>query len=372
MKKKIIIGVVIFLILLLGVGSYFIFFNKDKDTKPATNNKDEKITITFDSDGGTKVEDMKVKKGSSFQLPETTKEGYTFVGWYNGSKLYTDDDTASIKKDIVLTAKWEENKKEITELKVTFDSKGGSKVKDVTFKCTDEVATIKNLSKPTKDGYNFMSWEDKHGKSILDGASIVCDGTDLKLYAVWEKKEDTKPTTKVTYKCDEGTLSGDKCIITKDAKTKCPGSTYEFNGKCITLTYQAQNSYQVTRVCGKTTVVVDAHGHTEQVQGEVKYAGYYYCAYSQVSESQYECTSHGYKWIDSKCYRTYTGPGVNITYSCKVSTNYIYLTTDQSNSLRQNSNLSGCFPYTSKVPYCEEDYSLKDSKCVKTIDATLE
>ena len=52
-KKAIIIGVVIFLVLAIGVGSYFIFFNKD-DNK--TNNKDEKITITFDSDGGTKVE----------------------------------------------------------------------------------------------------------------------------------------------------------------------------------------------------------------------------------------------------------------------------------------------------------------------------
>ena len=66
MKKKIIIGVIILLVIGLSVGSYFIFFKDDKDNKPASNNKDEKITITFDSDGGTKVEDMKVKEGTSF------------------------------------------------------------------------------------------------------------------------------------------------------------------------------------------------------------------------------------------------------------------------------------------------------------------
>ena len=63
MKKKIIIGVIILLVIGLSVGSYFIFF---KDDKNKSNNKDVKITITFDSDGGTKVEDMKVKEGTSF------------------------------------------------------------------------------------------------------------------------------------------------------------------------------------------------------------------------------------------------------------------------------------------------------------------
>lgn len=381
MKKKIIIiAVIVFLLLALGVGGYFIFGNKDKkDDKTKSNTKSKTtITITFDADGGTEVEPMKVKKGEKFELPKTEKKGYFFQGWFDGDVYYSDEDTDKLEKDTTLKALWAnpDTPEDDVELKVVFDSKGGSKVKDMTFKCSDGVAVLKNLPKSKKDSYEFLSWEDKHGKSILDGAKIMCDESSLKLYAVWEydgpvANPEQDPNASKNYKCNEGQLVGDKCIITKEAKTKCPGQTYEFNGKCITLTSQAQNDDQINRVCGKTTVVVDNNGHTQEVQGDVKYAGYYYCAYGQVKQTQYECTTHGYKWIDGKCYRTSTGPGVNITYSCKVPTNYVYLTTSQSNSLRQNSNLSGCFPYTSKVPYCESDYTLKDSKCVKTIDATL-
>ena len=218
MKKKIIIGVIILLVIGLSVGSYFIFFKDDKDNKPTSNNKDEKITITFDSDGGTKVEDMKVKKGSSFQLPETTKEGYTFVGWYNGSTLYKDDDTASIKKNIVLTAKWEEKKDEDIYLNITFNSNGGTSIKDMKFKCIDGAATLNNLPTPKKDSYDFLSWIDKYGKAILNGALIKCEGKDpsMRLAAKWQKKEQStlkvnfdykdedKTTTSKTYNCVNG------------------------------------------------------------------------------------------------------------------------------------------------------------------------
>ena len=383
MKKKIIIGVVIFLAIIgLGLGTYFIFFNKDKDTKPATNNKDEKITITFDSDGGTKVEDMKVKKGSSFQLPETTKEGYTFVGWYNGSKLYTDDDTASIKKDIVLTAKWEENKKEITELKVTFDSKGGSKVKDVTFKCTDEVATIKNLSKPTKDGYNFMSWEDKHGKSILDGASIVCDGTDLKLYAVWEKKEETKPTTvtepvkpittepekKKEYKCPDGYELKDtnKCVSIKSAEYYCEtgkesngtGSKvcYSWAGNPTSTTCKTLNGY-------KGTYIPNAHGDAK-------------CGYQELDSyigQQQNCQNHGGTLASNNhCYKQIELATESIlNHTCAGTSAY------RTSAELGNTANSGCYNLSQRTYGCKTvgegySYNYTTGKCVKTIDATLE
>lgn len=230
MKKKIIIGVVIILVLALSVGSYFLFFNKNDDNKPATNNKNEKITITFDADGGEKVEDLVIKKGTSFQLSETSKEGYTFMGWYNGSKLYTDDDTATINKNIVLTAKWEKKEEEVKTLKVVFDSKGGSKVKDMTFNCgKDGVATIKNLPKSKRDSYEFLSWEDKHGKSILDGAKIVCDG-DLKLYAVWEKKEQTELKVTFDYKDEDHTTSSKtfKCVNGAATLENLPRPTRDF------------------------------------------------------------------------------------------------------------------------------------------------
>ena len=212
MKKKIIIGAIIALVVVISLVLFFVLRNNKDEKKPIT--KDENITITFDANGGSKVEDMKVKKGSSFQLPETTKEGYTFDGWYNGSKLYTDDDTASIKKDIVLTAKWEEKEIEKKTMKITYDSKGGSKVKADEFECVDDSYTIESFPKnPSKDGYTFRAWEDKHGKVILTGAKLSCQ--DITLYALWDKKEQTElkvnfdsregsKVSPMTFKCTDG------------------------------------------------------------------------------------------------------------------------------------------------------------------------
>jgi hypothetical protein len=333
--------------------------DKGNDNPPVTK---EEITITFDTDGGKEVESIKIEKGTSTTLPTTEKEKANFLGWTLEDKII--DDTYIFNEDTELKAKWEAIKEDVKTYTITFDSNGGSKVSKITVECNK---TIPSLPTPTKDGYNFISWADKHGKVIGVGALLTCE--NVTLYANWEKKENTE--TKKTYTCPTNyKLNGTKCVLEETPKQKCPGDTYEFDNQCITLTSNAQNSDQIVRVCGKTTVVVDNNGHTQEVQGVVKYAGYYYCAYGEVSESQYSCTTHGYKWIDNKCYRTTTGPSENMTFSCKTNA-YKYLTTEQANSLRKNSNLSGCFPTTSKIPYCDSDYTLSNNKCVKTIDATV-
>lgn len=170
MKKKIIIAVIAFLILVGGgVATFFIIKNnKDEDKTPAKPKNNETITITFDADGGTKVEPMTVKKGEKFELPKTEKKGYFFQGWFDGDVYYSDEDTDKLEKDTTLKALWANpDTPEDVELKVVFDSKGGSKVKDMNFKCSDGVATLKNLPKSKKDSYDFLSWEDKNGKSIF-------------------------------------------------------------------------------------------------------------------------------------------------------------------------------------------------------------
>lgn len=67
--------------------------------------KDE-LTITFNSDGGSSVTEMKVFKGDKLgTLPKNpTKTGYTFGGWYNGTTKYTT--STVINSSITLKAKW--------------------------------------------------------------------------------------------------------------------------------------------------------------------------------------------------------------------------------------------------------------------------
>ncbi|MDR2953071.1 MAG: InlB B-repeat-containing protein, partial [Treponema sp.] len=75
------------------------------------NGEGEKCTVTFDTDGGVPadISPIQVVKGKSMgsQCPDSpAKQGYTFGGWYEGSKKYTAD--TKIEKDVDLKARWNE------------------------------------------------------------------------------------------------------------------------------------------------------------------------------------------------------------------------------------------------------------------------
>ena len=65
------------------------------------------VTVKFNANGGTIVKDVTVKRGEKITAPETTKEGYTFAGWYTDTALTKlfDFDTA-LTGNITLYAKW--------------------------------------------------------------------------------------------------------------------------------------------------------------------------------------------------------------------------------------------------------------------------
>ncbi len=65
------------------------------------------LTVKFNANGGTIVKDVTVKRGEKITAPETTRDGYRFVGWYTDlalTKLF-DFDTA-VTGNITLYAKW--------------------------------------------------------------------------------------------------------------------------------------------------------------------------------------------------------------------------------------------------------------------------
>lgn len=376
-KKKLIIIIlsIVACLLIAGLVLFFILKDDDKNEKKGTKEV-AKITITFDADGGSKVEDITVKKGSSFQLPETTKEGYLFAGWYNGSTLYTDDDTASIKKNIVLTAKWEEVEEDDVILTVTFDSKGGSKVKDMTFKCVDGAATLKNLPKSKKDSYEFRAWEDKFGKAILDGAKITCDGKEptLKLYAGWEydgpvanpeqPTTTTEPEKKKEYKCPEGYELKDtnKCVSTKSAEYYCETGK-ESNGTGSKVCYSwAGNPTSTTCKNGGTYIKIE-HGDDK-------------CGYDEVTRltgNVSGCTNevHG-TMINNHCYmRVEIATESILNHTCAGTSAY------RTSAELGNTANSGCYNLSQRTYGCKTvgegySYNYMNGKCIKTIDATFE
>ena len=325
--------------------------------------KGSKITISFDTDGGSKVEELIVKKGEKVELPTTTKEGFTFEGWYNGDTKVSEK--VSFKRDVTLIAHWiSEGAKTMT---ISFDSKGGSTVKDITFEC-DKSFT---LPKPTKKGYKFVGWYDKNDVVINHQSKLTCE--DLKLYAKWEKeeekteevkeetkqeekkeeakqeekKEEQKTEVKKEYTCPAGyTLDGDKCIKEENAILKCNDNQQEKDEKCVTISSSSRKDLQMS--CSNDGNLVGSSCYL----GEVVYP-------TEIDSSI--CTSDGHVWDSDN----------NKCYSSKEDAQQICGSGYVSIINPGDGLTSGCFPISEKEKTCSNDFTLQGDKCLKTIDATL-
>ena len=138
------------------------------------------FTITFDSQGGSEVAPITVKKGGTISKPtDPIKENATFAGWYEQEELDVKFDfNQPIFKDYTLYAAWND----IT-FTVTFDSQGGSEVAPITVK---KGGTISKPTDPTRDEYNFTGWfEDNNLTTLFDFTKAI--EKNYTLYAGWEE-----------------------------------------------------------------------------------------------------------------------------------------------------------------------------------------
>ena len=153
----------------------------------------KKYTVSFDTDGGTKVEEIKVKKNATIEvLPTTTKDGYTFIEWQLNGKTF--DKSTKITSDITLKASWQKNAEptvEVKKYKVTFNTDGGSKIESVE---VEENKTLEKPENPTKKGYTFDKWMLNNKEYDFDTKVTK----DITLKATW-KREETKPAEEVKY-----------------------------------------------------------------------------------------------------------------------------------------------------------------------------
>lgn len=68
--------------------------------------KNNKYTVTFDANGGSKVENIQVSANETVDKPSNpVKDGYKLSGWYLDDNEF--DFSTKINKDITLVAKWE-------------------------------------------------------------------------------------------------------------------------------------------------------------------------------------------------------------------------------------------------------------------------
>jgi uncharacterized repeat protein (TIGR02543 family) len=145
------------------------------------------IPVSFDTNGGTPVEQQVVIPGSLLRIPVTTKTGHTFQGWYTSldeGETYDEKwlfTTLDVQQEMTLYAKWQGN-----TYRVDFDGQGheGDAFDSRTVTYDQPYG---DLPVPTKTGHTFFGWSDEpEGTTCLAGDSSVGIAQDHTLYAVWE------------------------------------------------------------------------------------------------------------------------------------------------------------------------------------------
>ena len=124
-------------------------------------------TVTFDTDAGYDIDPEVVKPGELCRKPyDPVKRGCKFAGWYYDD-IKWNFETDKVKKDMILTAKWN-----LIDYTITYDLGGGSYDGEMPTTYTVESPTL-TLGTPTKPGYEFLGWKinNSMGNEIKQGTA---------------------------------------------------------------------------------------------------------------------------------------------------------------------------------------------------------
>ena len=155
-------------------------------------------TVTFDGNGGTpSTATLTCTYGNTYgDLPDVSRTGYTFAGWYLGSTKITSGTILTTANDHVLEALWISN-----SYTVSFDV-SSSTIKTVPSLDMNSLDirydSIIKLPVPTANYYDFIGWYlDEEGHvQFSDSEGNMLNAWDRDenqtLYAQWKKAEEYK------------------------------------------------------------------------------------------------------------------------------------------------------------------------------------
>lgn len=180
----------------------------------------KEYTISYDSDGGSKVESKKIDASTKgFKFPEPTKKGYVFLGWYHSNGQKYTKYQQGMGPSLQFKAKWGSA--------IVFNANGGSgKMKNGTV--DKDYKLPKSGFK--KSGYKFVGWSTlkkatNYGNFYEAGESAeYLSGSkgNVTLYAQW-----VKPVSyKISYVSVKGAKIPAKAIkkYTAGKKTQIPAA----------------------------------------------------------------------------------------------------------------------------------------------------
>ena len=164
----------------LGEGDTYVSSNRTGDITVYACYNLITYTITYNTNGGNSIEQKTYNvTTATFNLPNPTKTGYTFAGWYttsdfSGSKVTQITKGTTGNKDF--WAKWT-----INSYNVTWKANGGnwSGSTDDKVDSYNYGATITKPTNPTRTGYNFAGWSPNFN------ANTTMPDKDLTYTAQW-------------------------------------------------------------------------------------------------------------------------------------------------------------------------------------------
>ena len=191
---------------------------------------DQFVTVTFDSDGGSPVDPIQVKRGEFASQPDyPSKAGFEFDGWFaDGADEAFDFYSTAIDDNITLKAKWTS-----PTYIIHFYANGalGGNMSSIDFKGGNSTQLTAN--KFIFPGYTFVGWntnEQGTGKEVEDKATVdettftYVDNT-ITLYAQWKAN-----SYQITFNANEGTGEMESLSATFGSDVKLPQNTFAREG----------------------------------------------------------------------------------------------------------------------------------------------
>lgn len=180
-------------------------------------------TVTFQSEGGSEVASQIRANAPAARPADPTKEGHTFIGWYNGESEWNFE--TPVTENLTLTAKWQ-----INRYTITFDTAGGSEVPSIT---QDYGTAITPPAAPTRTGYTFAGWDREIPTAMPAENMTITARWQVNQYTITFKPENGGQD--IVIKQDYGTA------ITAPANPTKTGYTFAGWDKTIPTTMPAED-----------------------------------------------------------------------------------------------------------------------------------
>ncbi|MBE7018678.1 MAG: hypothetical protein E7413_02220 [Ruminococcaceae bacterium] len=191
--------------------------------------------VSYDANGGTASVTVQTYNGTALSLPNASRDGYWFLGWYTaptgGEKIGDAGEGYHPGGAITLYAQWQE----AISYTVTYNANSGS----VSPASATYEGTALTLPNPTRTGYTFNGWYTaaSGGTKVGNAGAEYTPSSNITLYAQW-----TIGSYTVKVSATNATVKINNTTVANNGSINIPYGTQV----TVDVTYSQSNSRSTT------------------------------------------------------------------------------------------------------------------------------